>query len=51
MNANYIQLAKAVGLTREQVTLLAKNSFEGSFLSAADKSERIAEVEAYAATH
>jgi adenosine deaminase len=51
VNANYIQLAKAVGLTREQVVLLAKNSFEGSFLSAADKAARIAEVEAYAATH
>jgi aryl-alcohol dehydrogenase-like predicted oxidoreductase len=36
---------------REQVVLLAKNSFEGSFLSAADKAARIAEVEAYAATH
>ncbi|MNY01368.1 Adenine deaminase [compost metagenome] len=51
VNANYIQLAKAVGLTREQVVLLAKNSFEGSFLSEADKATRIAEVEAYAATH
>ena len=51
VNANYVQLAKAVGLTREQVTQLAKNSFEGSFLSDADKAARIAEVEAYAAAH
>ena len=38
-----------VGLTREQLTRLARNSFEGSFLSEADKAKRIAEVEAYAA--
>ncbi len=48
VNANYSQLAKAVGLTREQVVQLAKNSFEGSFLSDADKAARIAEVDAYA---
>jgi len=51
VNANYIQLAKAVGLTREQVTQLAKNSFEGSFLTEADKAKRLAEVDAYAAAH
>jgi len=51
VNANYSQLAEAVGLTREQVTQLAKNSFEGSFLSDADKAARIAEVDAYAAAN
>lgn len=49
VNENYRQLAQAVGLTREQVTLLARNSFEGSFLDEAVKAARIAEVEAYAA--
>ena len=49
VNANYAELAKAVGLTREQLAQLAVNSFEGSFLSDADKAERIAEVRAYAA--
>jgi len=34
---------------REQVTLMARNSFAGSFLSDAEKADRIAEVEAYAA--
>ena len=48
VNENYRQLAQAVGLTREQVTLLARNSFEGSFLGEADKAARIAEVEAWA---
>ncbi|MNY30118.1 adenosine deaminase [compost metagenome] len=51
MNANYIQLANAVGLTREQVTQLARNSFEGSFLSEADKAARLAEIDAYAAAN
>ena len=49
VNENYRQLAAAVGLTREQVTRLARNSFEGSFLDEAGKAARIAEVEAYAA--
>ena len=50
VNANYAELARAVGLTREQVTLLARNSFEGSFLGEAEKAVRIAELEAYART-
>lgn len=49
VNANYAQLADAVGLTHEQLTQLAINSFEGSFLPEADKAARIAEVRAYAA--
>ena len=48
VNENYRQLAAAVGLTREQLTLMARNSFAGSFLDDAAKAERIAEVEAYA---
>ena len=49
VNENYRQLAQAVGLTREQVTLLARNSFEGAFLTSAEKAAYIDEVEAYAA--
>jgi len=49
VNENYRQLAKAVGLTRDQLTQLARNSFEGSFLAEADKAARLAEVEAWAA--
>ena len=48
VNDNYRQLAAAVGLTREQVTQMAKNSFEGSFLSDEEKAARIAEVDTYA---
>jgi adenosine deaminase len=49
VNANYAKLAEAVDLTREQVTQIAINSFEGSFLDEASKAARIAEVQAYAA--
>ena len=49
VNQNYAELAQAVGLSREQVTQMARNSFEGSFLTGAEKAARIAEVEAYAA--
>ena len=49
VNENYRQLAGAVGLTRDDLTLLARNSFEGSFLGDTDKAARIAEVEAWAA--
>jgi len=47
VNENYRQLAAAVGLTREQLTLLAGNSFEGSFLTSAEKSAYLAEIEDY----
>ena len=49
VNDNYRALAAAVGLTRDQVTLIARNSFEGSFLDDADKAARIAELAAWAA--
>ena len=49
VNENYRQLAQAVELTREQLTLLARNSFEGSFLPEDAKSAWIAELNAYAA--
>jgi adenosine deaminase len=48
---NYLATANAVGLTREDVVTLAKNSFTGSFLSEAEKAQRVAQVEAYAAAH
>ena len=50
VNDNYSRLADAVGLTRNQITQLARNSFEGAFLPEAEKAARIAEVDAYAKT-
>jgi adenosine deaminase len=49
VNENWRQLTDAVGLTREQLVLLARNSFEGSFLTSAEKAAYVDEVEAYAA--
>lgn len=49
VNDNYRRLAEVVGLTREQLTAMARNSFEGAFLTEAEKAGYLAEVEAYAA--
>ena len=48
VNDNYRRLAEAVGLSREQLTAIARNSFEGAFLTEAEKAVYLAEVEAYA---
>jgi len=48
---NYMATATAVGLTREELVTLARNSFTGSFLSEAEKAERVAAVDAYAASN
>ncbi|WP_029914494.1 adenosine deaminase [Caulobacter sp. UNC358MFTsu5.1] len=48
---NYLQTAQAVGLTRDELVTLAKNSFTGSFLDEAEKARRVAQVEAYAAAN
>ena len=48
VNENYRQLAEAVGLTREQIVQVARNSFEGSFLPDDVKAGYLAELDAYA---
>ena len=47
VNDNYRALAKAVGLGRDDLVRIARNSFEGSFLGEADKAARLAEIDAY----
>lgn len=49
INANYDALVDAVGLTREQLIRLAKNSFTGSFLSDNEKAAYLQEIDDYAA--
>jgi len=49
VNDNYRRLAEAAGLTREQITQIARHSFEGSFLDKAAKAAHIADVDAWAA--
>jgi adenosine deaminase len=46
---NWVQTAQAVGLTREELVTLARNSFSGSFLSADEKAKHLAAIDAYAA--
>jgi adenosine deaminase len=48
---NFIRTAEAVGLTREDVIQLAKNSFTGSFLAAEEVARRLADIDAYASAH
>jgi len=48
---NYMATADAVGLTREELVTLAKNSFTGSFLSETEKAQRVAAVDAYVAAN
>ena len=49
VNANFSAVAKAVGLTRDEIVTLAKNSFAGSFLTPAEIAAHLAEIDAYCA--
>lgn len=49
VNQNYVETAAAVGLTREDIITLARNSFAGSFLSSADQARHIADINEVAA--
>ena len=51
MNQNFRETAKAVGLTREEIIQLAKNSFTGAFLPEADQARHLAEIDRVAALH
>ncbi|CAN7291964.1 adenosine deaminase [Phenylobacterium sp. LjRoot219] len=46
---NWIRTASAVGLTREDLVTLAKNSFTGSFLPPAEIAQHLAAIDAYVA--
>lgn len=48
MNANYLAMAEALDLNKDEIIDLAKNAFRSSFLEEAQKEEYLAEVEAYA---
>ncbi|UKN00099.1 adenosine deaminase [Paracrocinitomix mangrovi] len=51
MNENYLGIAKALNMSKEQITELAKNSFKASLLTEVEKDKRIAEIEAYFQSH
>ena len=45
VNQNYIETAAAVGLTREDIITLARNSFTGSFLSPEDQAKHLRDID------
>jgi adenosine deaminase len=45
---NFVAIERGLGLTRAELTTLARNSFEASFLEPADKRHWLAAVDAYA---
>lgn len=48
---NYVRTAEAVGLTREDIVTLAKNSFTGSFLDERAIARYLSAIDAYAAAN
>ncbi len=47
LNENYLAVAKALNLTKDQIVQLVKNSFEASFLKEEEKLEMITKVERF----
>ena len=48
VGANYLAVADALDLSKDELVTLARNSFTGSFLSDADKAKHLAAIDAYA---
>jgi adenosine deaminase len=48
---NWIAVTQAVGLSREDLVTLARNSFTGSFLTRAEAATHLAEIDAYVAAY
>ena len=51
VNENFRQTAMAVGLSREDVIALARNSFTGSFLSEAEQARHLDDIDRVVASH
>jgi adenosine deaminase len=51
VNENYAAIQEAIGLTREELVALARNSFAASFLDSEEKVILVDRLEAYAAAH
>lgn len=49
VNANFVAVADALDLTRDELVTLARNSFTGSFLSEAEQAPHLAAIAAYRA--
>ena len=51
INANFIAVADALDLTRDEILTLARNSFTGSFLAPAEQARHLAAIDAWAALY
>ena len=51
VNENYLAVRDAIGLTREELITLARNSFEASFLDSNQKAAMIDKLNSYVAAH
>jgi len=51
VNANFIAVADALDLTRDEIVTLARNSFTGSFLTPAEQARHLAAIDAFSAGH
>lgn len=47
VNENYFEIAKALKLSKKEIYILAKDSFEASFLNAQSKKENISKIEKF----
>ncbi len=47
VNANFVAVADALDLTRDEIITLARNSFTGSFLPETERARHLAAIEAY----
>jgi adenosine deaminase len=48
---NFVAVAEALGLTRQELVVLAANSFEASFLRVEERRAFLAELDGYAGAH
>lgn len=51
VNANFVAMADALNLTRDEIITLARNSFTGSFLPPAEQVVHLAAIDSFAATY
>ncbi|OYZ14288.1 MAG: adenosine deaminase [Sphingomonadales bacterium 28-64-96] len=51
VNANFVAVADALNLTRDEILALARNSFTGSFLPPAEQAVHLASIDSFAATY
>jgi adenosine deaminase len=51
VNDNFRAVTAGLGLSRDELVTLAKNSFRGSFLPEAEKTAHLAAIDAYVAAH